>query len=56
MFLSKRKLSKIRKISWQGAYGGIRVWEHVLLGEKTMEDSETIPKLEINEELVDGGE
>ena len=33
----------------------MRVWEHVLLEEKAREGSRTVPKLEINENLVDGG-
>ena len=33
----------------------MRVREHVLLEQKATEGSRTVPKLEINENLVDGG-
>ena len=33
----------------------MRVWEHALLEQKAIEGSRTVPKLETNENLVDGG-
>ena len=33
----------------------MRVWDHALLEQKAIEGSRTVPKLETNENLVDGG-